>query len=279
MGTCPPQPDILECETIEELLQQAVAWWCSGPPKRGQRQFSEATGIKIGSLTHLLKGTRRLDPEDVPGLAGVLEFGALEESVLSAMVRVERSKNNERDRNELAGHRAMLRAHRLGKRDGNFLERWSTAALRELARTEGFEPTADFVASRLRPRISKDEAAEALALLGGARAVIHQGETILSTGMQAASGVAPDWHAQMLEVARQALQLPREQRFFQSYICAVSPETVPLLLDAAARFVHEVAGLCEAERALPRDRVVQVALQIVPLDDPNGGPGRLVDGR
>jgi hypothetical protein len=80
----------------------------------------------------------------------------------------------------------------------------------------------------------------------------------------------------VLDAARQGLVLPREQRFFQSYIAAVTPQAAPRLIDAISRFIDEVAGICEDGAGVHRDRLVQVSVQLLPLFDPGEGDGLLV---
>ncbi|HMV70001.1 MAG TPA: TIGR02147 family protein [Myxococcota bacterium] len=261
-------PDILEATSVAGFLADAIRAWCRAGAGRSQRTFAAAAKIALGTLPHVLRGTRKLDPASAADIGRVLELDPYEVEVLHAMAVFERSPGNEYDHNELVGRQHMLRAHRLGTRDVTFLERWSTAAVRELARVEGFREDPAWVADILRPQLSVDEAADTLALLRGSRAAINDLDEIVSTGMQVASGVADDWHEQILNVARSAARLPKDQRFMQSYIAAVAPESVPMLVRAIQRFVNEVAGICEQQRPSKRDRVVQVSVQLLPLTDP-----------
>lgn len=270
-------PDVLEAASVATFLAEAVEWWSAQAKGRGQRRFAAETGIKLGTLTHMLRGTRKMDPAHAEVIGRVLELDGAETAVLEQMARCERNPEDERAAYELDGRQRMLRSHRLGPRDATFLERWSTAALRELARTEGFRAEPGWVAERLRPQISVQEAQDALTLLAGSRTAIGDLNEIVSTGLVASAGLAPDWHEQLLNVAKEGATLPKEQRYYQSFIGAVSADAVPLLRAAVDRFINEVAGICETDRPQPRDRVVQVSLQLVPLTASSDGAGRLFD--
>lgn len=265
-------PDILACATLAAYLTEATTWWIQQAPERSLRAFARRSGVPIGTLTHVMRGTRKLDPDHANALGAVLELDPREVEVLLALARFERSEGNDRDRYELQGLQRMLRAHRLGTGDAPFLEQWTTAALRELARLPDFRPDPVWIADTLRPRISVCEAEQALKLVLGSRDAIQDLGEIVSTGMQTAAGVAGDWHQQILAVAQAGATLPKHQRYLQSYIVAVSPDSLPLLIDAVNRFVNEVAGICEPDRDRPRDRVLQVSLQVVPMTDPDGVP-------
>jgi len=251
-------------EDLYSWIVGAVEAWVAAGEGRSLRRFAEQSGVPRGTMSNVVKRLRPLRPEHVQGVAALLELDAGEAEVLADLVAVSRQGADESDVKRLRGRQKLLLAHRPSARDAVYVANLTTVRVRELSAIPGFRRDPVWIASRLFPPVSVEEAGEALALLE--RLHPNIGETLadVSTGREPRSSPSPEYQAQLLEAARAAVDLPREERYLQSWVDAVPESAIPLLRAEIDDLIRRVVAVC-GERREPPTRLVQVTAQLVPL--------------
>jgi uncharacterized protein (TIGR02147 family) len=155
--------------------------------------------------------------------------------------------------------------------------------VRELAARKDFRSDPKWLAARLRPHITAEEAADALALLlklgllvKGKTGKLEQGEILVSTGAEARTVHIASYHRMMLARAVESIDgVPHDERDISSLTLCMGKGGLKRLKLRLQRFRRELLELSTEEKD-PK-QVVQVNLQLFPLsddDDPPNGARR-----
>jgi len=172
----------------------------------------------------------------------------------------------------LTGSARYRKAHRLELVHAAYHGSWYMPAIRELAARADFRDDPEWIASTLRPSITRAEASKALAallelglLMRDADGRIHHGDRpLVSTGPETRSVHIASYHKAMMERAAAALdQLPSEQRDVSSLTLCVGAGGMARLKDRIQRFRRELTELTTLEDEPAQ--VVQINFQLFPL--------------
>jgi uncharacterized protein (TIGR02147 family) len=151
--------DLLDAQDHQRFLRDA----CDRAGLANQ-DLAAAVGRSKSWLSLMLAGQRPLDPSLVPALCDALALSEEERLHLEALVDLhapsERAQRAARA--TLQAHWAHRAAAALEDTIAEALSRWWVLATIELAECEGFRPEAEWIANTLVPRISVDQAQEAL---------------------------------------------------------------------------------------------------------------------
>jgi uncharacterized protein (TIGR02147 family) len=172
----------------------------------------------------------------------------------------------------VAGTQRFRAARRLEGDSYAYLARWYYPAVRELVRRKDFRPNASWIASMLRPRISEEEAQEALDALWnlgmlhtGDDGAVRQAEGAISTPRQVQGLAVHAYHRGMLQLAREAIGRFRSKERHHVGVTVCIPESlVPTLKQEIDEFASWLLDVCEQESD-NAERVYQMNFNIVPL--------------
>ncbi|MBO6934853.1 MAG: TIGR02147 family protein [Deltaproteobacteria bacterium] len=172
---------------------------------------------------------------------------------------------------KLTGSRRYRSAHELEVAQADYHSKWFLPAIRELVAREDFEDDAEWIASRLRPCITTEEAADGLDLLLRIGLLIRaddgsvaQGEPLVSTGPEAFGVHIVTYHRAMLDQASASLDnFTGADRDISSLTLCVGSDGLRRLKERIRRFRRELLELSALED--DPEQVVQVNLQLFPL--------------
>jgi uncharacterized protein (TIGR02147 family) len=166
-------------------------------------------------------------------------------------------------------------AVRLGNDSLEVLTRWYIAAMHEYGSCAGFQADPEWLAPRLRPAITPEQAAHGLEVLRALGMLEERdGKTVSVPGSfvtphEVASMAAVSYHVAMLDRAREALlRIAAPERHFSAITVAISPTMLPELKREIDLFQERLLERCDGSTA-PRLTVYQVNLNLFPLTIPS----------
>jgi uncharacterized protein (TIGR02147 family) len=151
---------------------------------------------------------------------------------------------------------------------------WYIPVVRELVALSEFSEEPEWIASVVFPRISRSEAASALAVLTKLGLVerdehgrLRQSDRALSTGDQARGLYIRNYHAEMMQRATAAMEtVPAAERFVSSSTLSASERTFALIRQRVSDFRREMIELCDSDPE--PQRVMQLNMQWFPVSTP-----------
>lgn len=265
-----PAPDILAADDLPTWLRVAVDAWVDQGPRRSRRQFATRQKLPASLLNNVLHGTRSLPDRWVLPIADGLELDAGETDVLRALAGLDRARGPralDTARATLVGMQRVLQARRLGSADHAYVANWPNVVIRELSNVQGYRADPAWILARLRPPLSGAEVEDALRVLAASAPAIRDGKATLSTGHHPIAQPAPDWPRQTLGLLTHGSTLPRDERYYDSYVAAVPERLLPALREQVMQFIQQAIATCD-EAEGTSERVVLIAAQLLPLDHP-----------
>lgn len=249
-------------------------------PSYSHRLFAKKAGYKNPSLLGLIiKGERNLSDKLFPGFCKAMGLDADQKSTFQNLVLLDRASTLE-ERTQLIEKILATRRYQQALRieDAGFLylSRWYLPAIRELANRKDFCADADWIVKRIRPKITKKDALEALDLLTEmklieiqANGTVHQTTQSVVTDHEVASIAVRKYHQEMGKLAIQCLeQKGGKNRHFGAVTALVSPSSISILKKEIAQFQERILSLCD-EQENDQTTVIQLNLQLFPMSDPN----------
>jgi uncharacterized protein (TIGR02147 family) len=173
----------------------------------------------------------------------------------------------------LTGFQRYQRAQPLEQAHAEYHSKWYLPAIRELAASKAFNADPAWIARHLQPKITKEEAKQALGTLlelgllqRGVDGKITQGNAVLSTGAEVRGVYIGRYHREMMQRAALAIDTqPPTERDISSLTMCVGKSGLKLLKDRIQRFRRELLDLAVLEEA-PR-QVIQINLQLFALSE------------
>lgn len=248
-------------------------------PRYSHRLFARRAGQSSPSLLlHVIDGKRNLTAVTTLAFAGAMGLTPEETAFFGALVQLVQGETpGERNRawELVRATRRFREARRLEGESVEYLSAWWHPAIRELASCSGFRPDPAWIASVLRPSITEAEARDSLALLESLGLLrrsddgaLVPADASLVTPHEVAGLAAQNYHLGMIDRARTALvEAPHQTRHFCGVTVSVPGDLVARLKRELDAFQERLLDLCDAHEG-PRDRVVQLNLQLVPLSCP-----------
>jgi uncharacterized protein (TIGR02147 family) len=171
----------------------------------------------------------------------------------------------------LTGFRRYRSHHKLELAHAAYHATWYLPAVRELAARLDFRDDPVWIASRMYPRITRGEAAEALStllelglLVRDAKGRVKQDEPLVTTGPETKGLHIHNYHRMMMQRAADALELvPAPERDISALTLCLGDGGLVRLKERLQRFRRELLELSALEEE-PR-QVVQLNFQLFPL--------------
>ena len=241
------------------------------------RTFSRLAGLRSPNYLKLvIDGERNLSDAMAPRFASALGLRDDAARYFADLVAFNQAKDAEA-RNaayaRLTGFRRYRSAHRLELAHAAYHSTWYLPAIRELAAREDFRAEPEWVAPRMRPPISREEARSALAMLFELGLLVKdeagrvtQGESLVSTGAETRGHHIGNYHRMMMARAAASIdEVPAAERDVSSLTLCVGAKGLREIKERIQRFRRELLELstCETD---PRE-VVQINFQLFPLTE------------
>jgi uncharacterized protein (TIGR02147 family) len=248
-------------------------------PSFSFRLFSKLAGLRSPNFLKLvIEGQRNLGADSVGRFADALGLAAADRAFFADLVAFNQAQTmSEKNRafERIAASRRFRRARRIDGELFAYLSHWYNPAVRELAGRADFCEDPRWIAARLRPAITPNEAAEALELLLSLGLLVRdprtgrveRGEPTLTTEHEVSALGAAAFHRQMLERAGGSLELfSRELRDLAALTVCVSPKTAALVKRRIHEFRETLAEICDSDAE--GSVVYQLNVQWFPLSCP-----------
>ncbi|MGE0789166.1 MAG: TIGR02147 family protein [Sandaracinaceae bacterium] len=239
------------------------------------RAFSRRAGLKSPShLKLVIDGERALTPTTAARYAKAMRLDDEESSYFLDLVGFNQARTaSERIEayQALTGHQGYRKAQKLDASHADYYSRWYIPAIREMAMQESFESDPAWIASRMVPAISEEQAAEALAVLLELELLtkLEDGtlaptEWLVQTP-DATRGVhLARYHRAMLERASESIDLvPSNERYLAGVTLCVGENGLAKIVERIQRLRQELISLATLEEE--GQQVVHVGLQVFPL--------------
>jgi len=241
------------------------------------RSLARLIGLKSASyLKHVIDGDRNLSEEMASRFASGL---GLKGDALEYFVELVQFNQAQTIETRLRAHHRLrsFTRHRqlfpLGAQHADYHSTWYMPAIRELAVRTDFEEDPEWIAERLRPKISKREAKHALEtlltlglLVRDERGRVRQGEGLVTTGAEAQFLHIAAYHQTMIKMAAESLdRFAQRERDVSALTLCLDQEGLREVKERLRAFRRELLELSEVARQ-PR-QVVQINIQLFPLSD------------
>lgn len=274
-----PQPDIYRFQSYREFLSAWFAWMKFVYPRYSNRVFARRAGLSSPSLLlAVIEGKRNLTATTTQGFLKAMNLDFEASEFFIALVQAEHSESQAQRSAAEERVRATVRfreAVRLGNESVQLLTRWYIAAIHEFGSCEGFQAAPEWLASRMRPAITVEQAAEGLTVLRSLGMLEERnGKTVAVPGSfvtphEVASMAALSYHVTMLDRARDALlRIPAAERHFCALTVSITPAMLPELKREMDLFQERLLERCDSGKS-PRKVVYQLNMNLFPLTTPS----------
>lgn len=272
--TLQPLPDVLGYSDYRGFLREVCG--LIGPTIGGLVGFAGLAGLKSpAALSMVMNGKRNLSLQAAERLAGSLGLAGRRKIYFVTMVRLSLSRSEPERmtiREDLLTLRGTREERSLNLQEYRFLSRWYYAAIYAMADSPNFRGEAAWIASKLRPSVSLTEVKEALGdlqnlgLLKRAEGRLLPSHPIVRTSESIRSVAVRRYHENMIQLAKEALALPLDEREINGLTLSFSREQVPALLARLKKFRTEINE--EFGGGGKAEQVFQVNIQFFPLSRP-----------
>lgn len=233
--------------------------------KMSLRSFSQKAGISAKCyLNQVIRGARNLTPDTIHRFARGLGLRKDEAEFFENLVLMNQATDHEeKDRyyQRLSSVERYLEIKRLERDQYAFFSKWYYAAIQEMTLLPDFQNNPAWIARRLRPRITPDQAREAVELLLRLGLLVQDGKgklcqaaPHLRSGSEVAALSMCNFHLQMLKRGAEYLARSRpEGREFSSITLAIGPaqfEAAKRELRKFRRKLHAISAGCKDPTAV-----------------------------
>lgn len=244
------------------------------------RSFARRARLRAPNYLKLVtSGDRNLSPEMAHRFAAALGLEGNEASYFCDLVAFNQARSaEERDRNyqRLQGYKQYREAFHLDAAHAAYYSQWYIPAIRELVTIQGFRDDPKWIATALRPRITRAQAATALSVLQELGLLTQSGGTWTQQDPLVANSEEvvfrhhlAHFHRAMLTKASDAIdRFPREERELGALTLAVDKSLLGWFKTRIAELREEFLQRSLAPERSP-DRVVQINFQLFPLSVPS----------
>jgi uncharacterized protein (TIGR02147 family) len=239
------------------------------------RAFSRTAGLGAPNYLKLvISGERNLTAEMAERFAEACGLQNDSADYFKHLVEFNQARTQEK-RNaayeRLTGFQRYRKAQRIEVAHAAYHSTWYLPAIRELVVSPWFRDDPEWIAATLCPPIKPQEAKAAIDTLldlgllhRDPHGRLRQASAVVSTGAQTQSMHIRNYHAQMLERARAAMELvPAAQRDITALTFCLPEDGLEQLKQRLADFRRELIELAESQS--DRGQVVQLNLQLFPL--------------
>jgi len=260
---------------LDDWFQAAKA----GNPRFSHRMFARLAGIKSPSLlTQVIQSQRNLTTTTRQGFVRAMALPAADAAFFGDLVQFNQA-DTQKEQNQawrsISASRRFREARQLEGQSFEYISQWHYPTIRELAHREDFDPSPEWVARTLRPRITESQARKALQLLldlgllaPDKHGVPRPADGSVVTPHEVAGLAARNYHHGMLGLAQDSIEAaaPAERHLAALTVC-IPQSLVPLLKEELDRVQERLLDLCD-ERGDSAERVYQIHLALFPLSEP-----------
>jgi len=267
--------DVFAYDNYRDLLGDYYVKKKEQQPYFSYRAFSRRTGFRAPNhLQRVINGDRNLSADAATRYAHAMSLDPGEQEYFCLLVE----RENEADvaERELLTERLLAVKRYRGARqlDGAYEEyhsHWYIPAIFEMIAVDGFVAEPSWIAPRMRPAITEDEAERALSVLQELKLVEPEGDgglrpvdPVLTTGAEARRRAIANYHRAMLDSAKASIEnIPSDERDISALTLCVSEGGLERLKERIQQFRKELLSLTAENQE--GEQVVQLNMQLFPL--------------
>lgn len=281
-----PSPSVFDYLDFRTFLSDWFHYRKAENPRFSHRAVARRLGSTDPSvLSNVMAGRRNLTEDRIPKLVTVLGLADAEGTYFAQLVafgQATTAEEKQRCWSGLVRERLRHEGPSLVGDQLRYMSCWFYSAVYTLAECHDFRPDPSWIADRLRPRITEQEATEALELLSrlgylvldGDRVVLHQ--PVLRTPQVVDDLATYGYHRDTNRIAGTVLERLLEPKVaretgFLGFTISVEESRIEEL---RALIWEELLGVAYRanEWTGRRERVVQVSIQMFPVSAGNDEP-------
>lgn len=273
-GTSMERPSIYGYLNYRIYLADMFRYRKTGSPYFSYRFFSGKAGFASPNFLKLVTdGQRNLTSASIAKIAKGFGLKKMEREYFEQLVFMNQADSHEEKNHYFKRMTAVAGAKRIGaihKDQYDYFSKWYYPAIREMTL---FDPdlTAEGIAARLTPKISRRDAQSALHLLEKLQLIQkdkqgrwRQVRNNITTGPEVQSLMVANFHREMMRLAEQAIEhVDPAQRDISALTLSIPQGSLPELKARIALFRKELMASASTEEA--PNAVVQVNIQLFPL--------------
>lgn len=274
------RPDIYGFICYRTWLRAWFDWKKTVRPTYSHRLFARRAGQRSPStLIQVMDGTRNVSDTALEGFVKALDLEGDEERFFRDLVQLDQGVTPAVRSQALERVLATQRFRETRSMEGELtqvLSDWHGPAIFELAGCPDFRLDPEWIASRLDPAISLEEAQDAVDLLLRVGMLERSPEGVrrqaprFGIPQPVHRTAALRYHLAMLRLAARGLErFDEKARFVSGFTTAIDPARLPELQEEMESFLARFFGRCEGEET-PRE-AYQLSLAFFPLSDRREG--------
>jgi uncharacterized protein (TIGR02147 family) len=275
------RPSVFQYLDYRAFLKDYFAFTKAQSPTFSFRRFSKDAGFASPNFLKLVyDGKRNLTTESVYKVTKAFKLKRSESDFFSNLVFFNQAESSD-EKNSFYQKMQRSKTYReirgLERDQYEYYSQWYHVAIRELVETNDFHEDYEWIAGRVRPKISPKQAEEAITLLLKLRLLsrdsegkLIQSDANISTGAEVRSLAVLNFHRVMLEAAEKSLdQISPQERDITSATFAVSANQMDELKRRVAHFRKTTLTWLSSSSDL-KSAVYQMGIQIFPLTELKG---------
>jgi uncharacterized protein (TIGR02147 family) len=266
--------DVFAYDNYRELLGDYYVKKKELQPYFSYRAFSRRTGFRAPNhLQRVINGDRNLSADAALRYSQAMHLDSEEQDYFCTLVEHSHASDEDEIRRlteKLVAMRRYRGARRLDEAYAEYHSHWYIPAIFEMIACRGFVADPRWIAPRMRPPISEEEAARALSILRELRLVEESGgqiapvDAVLTTGREARRRAIAEYHRTMLESAKASIDLvPSDERDISALTLCMSEGGLERLKQRIQAFRKELLSLSAENH--DGEQVIQLNMQLFPL--------------
>jgi len=251
--------------------------------KFSRRYFIKRLGLSSSSyITRIIDGSKNLSERLLHKMPVILGLTREESTFFIDLVRYGQAKTTEAKGEALANlrkNKRFIKVHQMDLDHFDHMRDPLSITLRQLATFKDFNEDPKWIMDRLPMKASAKQIKEGLSNLKrlGLIAKDKDGKTKathlhVSTGNRLGSVPLRTYHLNMLDMARDAMELPVEKRYFRGITLAVKADSYQKILEKYEQFIDEIRGIADGDE--DSDTVYHIETAVFPLTKSSNASGK-----
>ena len=269
------QVKIFEYDNYRAYLRDLYKVYKETKPQFSYRYFSQKAGFRSPNFLQLvIEGKRNLSPESIEKFTNALNLGKKEAEFFRVLVYLNQARTVSEKKiyaEQLMRFRPFRYIHPLRQDQYRYYTDGHNIAIRELTSLPEFTEDPAWIARRLVPPISPQQAKKSLDLLlqmgllkrdGSGRLV--QADAFISTGDEVTSTSVANYHRTMIQMGAEALdRFAGPDRDISSVTMTLSKKNFREIKALIQKFRKELLAIADQDQS--PEGVYQVNFQLFPL--------------
>jgi uncharacterized protein (TIGR02147 family) len=266
---------IFEYDDYRAYLRDLYRFYKETKPQFSYRYFSQKAGFRSPNFLQLvIDGKRNLSPESIEKFTNALKLSKKEAEFFRVLVYLNQARTVSEKKiyaEQLMQFRPLRCIHPLRQGQYRYYTEGHNIAIRELTTLPEFTEDPAWIARRLVPPISPQQARKSIDLLlqlgllkRDESGRLVRSDAFISTGDEVTSTSVANYHRAMIQKGAEALdRFPGPARDISSVTMALSDENFQEIKALIQRFRKELLAIADQDQS--PEGVYQVNFQLFPL--------------